>query len=67
MTGCKTLNIRYVTRGTDPLLEREQADNLKLEQGLWSENYKEIRTALEKLKKIKYIDMHKTKRERNYT
>ena len=29
-------------------------------------NDKEIRTALDKLKKVKYIDMHKTKRERNY-
>ena len=66
MTCCKTLNIRCVTRGTDPVLEREQADNLKLKQGLWSENDKEIRTALDKLKKVKYIDMHKTKRERNY-
>ena len=52
--------------GTDPVLDREQADNLKLKQGLWKENDKEIRTALDKLKKVKYIDMPRTKRERNY-
>ena len=41
----------------------EQADNLKLKRGLWKENYKEIRTALDKLKKVKYIDMPTTKKE----
>ena len=66
ITWCKNLNIRCVTMGTDPVLDREQADNLKLKQGLWRENDKEIRTALDKLKKVKYIDMPKTKREKNY-
>ena len=66
ITWCKTLNIRCVTKGTDPFLEREQAVNLKLKQGLWREKDKEIRTALDKLKKVKQIDMNKTKRERNY-
>ena len=44
----------------------EQADNLKLKRGLWKENDKEIRSALDNLKKVKYIDMPTTKRERNY-
>ena len=45
----------------------EQAENLKLKRELWEKNYKEIRAALDKLKKVKYIDMHTTKRERNDT
>ena len=49
---CKTLNIRCVTRGTDPVLERAQANNYKLKQGLWAENDKEIRAAQDKLKKV---------------
>ena len=63
---CKNLNIRCVTRGTDPVLDRELAENLKLKQGLWRKDDKEIRTALDKLKKVKYINMPKTKRKRNY-
>ena len=43
--------------GTDPVLDRKQTDNLKVKQGLWKENDKEKRTALEKLEKVKYIDM----------
>ena len=42
-----------LTRGSDPVLERKKADNLKLKQELCRENYKEIRTALDKLKKSK--------------
>ena len=44
----------------------EQADNLKLKRGRWKENYNEIRAELDELKKVKYIDMPTTKRERNY-
>ena len=53
--------MRCVTRGTDPIIERAQADNYKIKKGLWAENDKEIRTALDKLKKVKYIYMPKTK------
>ena len=60
---CKKLEIRYVIIGTNPILEMEQADNLKLKRGLWKENDKEIRAALDELKKVKYIDMPTTKRE----
>ena len=52
--------------GKDPVLDRGQSDNLKLKQVLWRENDKEIRTALDKLKKVKYIGMPRTKMERNY-
>ena len=52
--------------GTNPIKEIEQADNKKLKRGLWKENYKEIRAALDELKKVRYIDMPTTKRERNY-
>ena len=35
-------------------------------KGLWAKNDKEIRVALDKLKKVKHIDMPNTKIERNY-
>ena len=31
---CKKLNIRFLTRGTDPIPEKARADNFKLKQGL---------------------------------
>ena len=66
LTRCKKLEIRCVTMGTNPLKEMEQADNLKLKRGLWKENNKEIRAELDELKKVKYIDMPTTKRERHH-
>ena len=52
-----------MVQDTDPILERERADNYKLKKGLWAENNKEIRASLDKLKKVKHIDMPNTKRE----
>ena len=66
ITWCKTLDIKCVTKGTDLILERAQANNYKLKKGLWAENDKEIRAALDKLKKVKHIDMPNTNKERNY-
>ena len=43
ITWCNKLNIRCVTMGTHPILEREQADKLILKQWLWKENDGEIR------------------------
>ena len=42
ITRCKKFDIIYVTMGTNPIKEMEQADNLKLKRGLWKENDKEI-------------------------
>ena len=50
---CKKFDIRFVTMGTNPIKEMEQADNLKLQRGPWKENYKEIREDLDELKKSK--------------
>ena len=66
ITWWKKFNIRCVTKGTNPIPEMEQADNLKLKRGVWKENYKEIGAELDEQKKVKYIDMPTTKRERNY-
>ena len=35
---CKTLDVRCVTKGTDPTLARSKADNFKFKKGLWAEN-----------------------------
>ena len=63
---CKKLNVRCVTKGTDPILVGAKSDKFKLKKGLWVENDKEIRVALDKLKKVKYIELPNTKKERNY-
>ena len=63
---CKKLNVRCVTKGTDPILAGAKSDEFKLKKGLWAENDKEIRAALDSFKKDKYIKMPNTKRERNY-
>ena len=39
ITWCKNLNIRCVTMGTDPILDREQAENLKyIKKGIVERN-----------------------------
>ena len=52
---CKKLNIRCVTRGTDPIPAKARTDKLNLKKGLGAENDKEIRAALNKLEKVKEI------------
>ena len=63
---CKKLNIRCVTRGTDPIPAKARTDEFNLKKGLWAENDKEIRAARNKLEKVEEIEMPTTKRERNY-
>ena len=43
--------------------ERAQADNYKLKKELWAENDKKIRASLDKLKRLKHIDMPNKKKE----
>ena len=56
IAGCKKLNIRCVTKGTDPIPARAKSDEYNLKKGLWAENDKEIRAALKELKKVKEIE-----------
>merc|ERR1711892_1245033 len=63
---CKKLNIRCVTRGTNPILDKAKYDEFKLKQGLWKENDKDIRVEKDKLSKVKDIPMPTKKYERNY-
>ena len=63
---CKKLNIRCVTMGTDPIPAKARTDEFNLKKALWAENDKEIRADLNKLKKVKEIEMPITKIERNY-
>ena len=37
---CKKLNVRCVTKGTDPILAGAKSDEFKLKKGLWAENCK---------------------------
>ena len=53
ITWCKTIYVRCVTKGTDQTLAGAKADDFKLKKRLWAENYKEIRVAMDKLKKSK--------------
>ena len=53
-------------QGSDPIPARGRTDEFNLKKGLWAENNKEIRAALNELKKVKEIEMPNTKRERNY-
>ena len=62
---CKKLNIRCVTRGTDPVPERASSDDFKLKKGLWRENDKDIRQEKDKLEKVRNITMPQKKIERN--
>ena len=50
---CKRLNVRCATKGTDPILAGAKSDKFKLKKGLWAENEKEIRAAMNGLKKCK--------------
>ena len=63
---CKKLNIRCVTRGTDPIPENARADDFKLKQALWRENDKEIRLEINQKEKVRDIVMPQKKIERNY-
>ena len=54
---CKKLNIRCVTKGTDPKPDRARMDEFKLKQGLWRENYKDIKREKDQKSKIKDIPM----------
>ena len=63
---CKKLNIRCVTRGTDPIPEKARADDFKLKQALWRENDKDIRLEMDQKEKVKNIVMPQKKIERNY-
>ena len=63
---CNKLNIRCVTRGTDPIPANARADDFKLKKALWAENDKEIRLELDQKKKVKNIVMPNKKIERNY-
>ena len=57
---CKKLNIRCVTKGTDPI------PDFKLKQTLWQENDKEIRLEMDQKEKVRDIIMPQKKVERNY-
>ena len=63
---CNKLNIRCVTRGTDPIPGNAKADDFKLKKALWAENDKEIRSELDQKEKVKNIVMPNKKVERNY-
>ena len=63
---CKKLNIRCVTKGTDPIPERARLDEFKLKQGLWKENDKDIKLVKDEKPKVKNIAMPTKKIERNY-
>ena len=63
---CKKLNIRCVTRGTDPIPENARADDFKLKQALWRENEKDIRLEIDQKEKVRDIVMPQKKIERNY-
>ena len=52
--------------GTDPIPAKARTDEFNLKKALWAENDKEIRADLNKLKKVKEIEMPITKIERNY-
>ena len=54
---CKKLNIRCVTKGTDPIPERARMDEFKLRQGLWRENDKDIKLVKDNKPKVKNIAM----------
>ena len=49
---CNKLNIRCVTRGTDPIPANARADDFKLKKTLWAENNKEIRSELDQIEKV---------------
>ena len=53
ITWCKTLDVRCVSEGTDPTQAGAKVDDFKFKKGLWAKNDKEIRVALDKLKKVK--------------
>ena len=61
----KKLNIRCVTRGTDPIPENTRADDFKLKQALSRENDKEIRSEMDQKNKVRDIIMPQKKVERN--
>merc|ERR1712086_1080751 len=63
---CKKLNIRCVTRGTNPIRDKAKYDEFMLKKGLWKENDKEIKIEKDKLSKVRYIPMPTKKYERNY-
>ena len=63
---CKKLNIRCVTKGTDPRLDRAKYNKFKLKQGLWRENDKDIKIEKDKRSKVRDLPMPTKKYERNY-
>ena len=63
---CKKLNIRCDTMGTDPIPAKARSNEFNLKKALWPENNKEIRTDLNKPKRVKDIEMPTEKTERNY-
>jgi len=63
---CKKLNIRCVTRGTNPIRDKAKYDEFMLKKGLWKENDKEIKIEKDKLSKVRDIPMPTKKYERNY-
>ena len=54
---CNKLNIICVARETDPLPGKARSDKFRLKQALWAENDTEIRTELDKLNKVRKIEM----------
>ena len=58
--------LRCVTQGEEKYKKKEQAENIKFKKTLWRENYKEIRSEMDKLSKVKDLKMPTTERERNY-
>ena len=63
---CKKLNISCVTKGVPKDIQKAEEENLKFKKALWRENYKEIRTEMDKLSKVKDLKMPTTKREINH-
>ena len=52
---CKQLNVRCLTKETDPISAKARTDKFYLKKVLWAENDKERRENLNELKKVKEI------------
>merc|ERR1711892_1064223 len=63
---CKKLNIRCVTRGTNPIRDKAKYDEFMLKKGLWKEHDKDIKIVKDELSKVRDIEMPTKKYERNY-
>ena len=60
---CKKLNIPFLTKGVSKDIQKAKEENLKFKKTLWWEDYKEIRTEMDRLSKVKDLKMPTAKRE----